>query len=624
MDERSSALLHATARAVRGAPVLLACAARAAELADNPAALRVARALARAEGATRLELGPLGPAEVAALVRSVDPRLDAARLHAESDGNPLFALELARARRAGAEHTRSLELLLAERLDRVTGRARELLPWAAALGRSFPADLLARVTGVAAPELLPAIEELERRGLLLPAGESAYDFAHDLVRRAAYQAVSAPRRQLLHRAVARALAPLPDPDGTLAGEIARHAALGDDAELAVQASIAAADRAVRLFANAEARALVERGLSFAARLPDGPRISACLALLRVAVDASRTSGGDPALVVRIERLLEEARARGLGAEEAAGWGILAHAHFALRDAGHAGELAARQELGSLEPDGAAVALSEVAGCLAILERDIPRARALLEESRRFRRVPPRAAVYLDTTAGVIASLQDELDEAARSFERALGRVAEGAPWEECVLLARLALVELARGRPGRALQCAERIERAAPKLGATGEALVPRALCAVARRCAGEAVEDGQLLDALAPLELDSCARFAELACALAEGELARGRVEPSRALLERACAAAERVARPSLAVLSRVLLARAEHARGRDDLAGAHLDAARRGLTPSVPMVRAVRALEEVAALLDRPAAPSQGRVDALLPQGHEARSER
>lgn len=620
LDQRSTALLHYVARSLRERPVLLACAARAAELADNPAALRVARTLSRGEEVTRIELGPLGPEEIAALATSVDPSLDGARIYQESEGNPLLALELARALRAGADASGSLDALLAERLESLAGRAREVLPWAAALGRSFRVDRLARVTGIPAPDLLSAVEELERRGVLRPAGEGAYDFAHDLVRRAAYRTLSGPRRQLLHREVARALAPLPDPDGALAGEIAHHAALGEDAELAAQASVGAAARATRLFACAEARGLVERGLGFAQRLPDQPRISVSLALLRVAVDASRTLGGDPSLVPRIQVLIDEARAHGLAAEEAAGYGILAHAHFANLDAEHAAELLGHDALRRIEPDGAAVAMGEVAGCLALLERDIPRARLLVEESRRFGSVPPRAAVYLAAATGIIQALDGDLEEAARSFERGLGLVAEGAPWEECVLLAHLALAHLALGRPRRALDCADRMEVASPRLGVTGELLVPRALRAVARRLQGDPIDDDALLQALDPLEVDAKARFAGLTCALAEGELAAGRIEPSRSLLERGCAAAERVARPSLVVMGHALLARAEHARGDERAARAHLDAARLALEPSVPMARAVRVLEEVAGALGESPTPLP-RQSVAMDEVHGAR---
>ena len=608
-DERSAALLHYTARSLRAAPFLLACAGRAAELADNPSALRVARALSRAAAVTRLELGPLGPDEIAALTRSAAPGLDGARIYEESEGNPLLALELLRALRVGADPSGSLDALLAERLDTLTGRAREVVPWAAALGRSFRAERLARVTGIPAAELLPAVEELERRGVLRPTGEGAYDFAHDLIRRAAYRTLSGPRRQLLHREVARALTLLPDPDGTLAAEIAHHACLGEDVELATQASVGAAARATRLFAFAEARSVVERGLSFAKRLPLQQRISVSLALFRVAVDASRAGGGDASLVPRIQQLIDEAQAHGLAAEEAAGCGILAHAHFANRDAEHAAELLGRDVMREVEPDGAAVAMAEVAGCLAILECDIPRARLLSEETRRLGRVPPRAAVYITAATGIILSLEGALEAAAETFERALAIVAEGAPWEECVLLARLAVVDLALKRWGHALECAARIEAAAPRLGATGEALVPRALRAVAHRLMGEAVDDEALRAALDPLEVDAKARFAELVCALAEGELPVGKIEPSRGLLARACTAAERVARSSLAVMGHALLAQAEHALGNLEAAQAHVDSARCALTPSVPMARAVRVLEAAAQALGRSLDPVPAR---------------
>jgi DNA-binding SARP family transcriptional activator len=618
LDERSAALLHFVHRFLRDRPVLLACAARPPELADNPGALRVARALSRAEEVTRLELGPLGPEEIAVLAESLGADLDPARVYRESEGNPLLALEVVRALRAGNDPSRSLDALLAERLEALPARAREVLPWAAVLGRSFQAERLARVVGCPAAELLSAIDELERRGVLRPGG-AGYDFTHDLVRRAAYRALSAPRRQLLHREVARTLALLPDPDGVLAGEVAHHAALGDDAELAAQASVIAGARAARIFACAEARGLVERGLGFAQRLPEQPRLSLSLALLRVAVDASRTLGGDPGLVPRLEALIEEARARGLAAEEAAGHGILVNAHYANRDNQHAAELLGDGALPGIRPDGAALAMGEVAGCLALLERDIPRARLLVDECRRLGSMPPRAAVYVHVATAIIQDLEGDLETAAKTFDRALDLADEGAPWEECMLLARAALVELALGRPQRALERAQRIEAVTPRLGATGEALLPQALRAVAHRLRDDPVDDVALLQALEPLELDAAARFAELVCALAEGELPRGRVEPSRSLLARACAAAARVARPSLVVMGRALLARAELACGHEDAARLALEEARHALTPSVPMARAVRLIDDMARTLERPIAPA--RYEPEVERSDEAR---
>src|SRR5207245_636453 len=60
----------------------------------------------------------------------------------------------------------SLEGMIVDRLGRIDERARDLLPWAAALGRNFRPELLARAAGVAPAELLGALAELERHGVV--------------------------------------------------------------------------------------------------------------------------------------------------------------------------------------------------------------------------------------------------------------------------------------------------------------------------------------------------------------------------------------------------------------------------------------------------------------------------
>ncbi|HET8643893.1 MAG TPA: AAA family ATPase, partial [Vicinamibacteria bacterium] len=69
LDEASLALLHYAARALEGSAVLLAGAARAGELFDNPAALRLTRALAREGRHRELPLGALDADDTARLAR---------------------------------------------------------------------------------------------------------------------------------------------------------------------------------------------------------------------------------------------------------------------------------------------------------------------------------------------------------------------------------------------------------------------------------------------------------------------------------------------------------------------------------------------------------------------------
>jgi len=105
---------------------------------------------------------------------AVDPELDAGRIFAGSEGNPLFALELARASALGAQTANeSLDSLLDERLEGLSAHARELLPWAAALGRSFDPELLALMRNTSSTELLHALEQLERHGVVRAASAPA-------------------------------------------------------------------------------------------------------------------------------------------------------------------------------------------------------------------------------------------------------------------------------------------------------------------------------------------------------------------------------------------------------------------------------------------------------------------
>ncbi len=605
LDEPSAALLHYAVRALDAAPVLFALAVRPGEIADNPAALRIARALAHVKRTVRLELGPLPPGDIRALLGSEAPALDADRVHAETEGNPLYALELARAAREGGGAA-SLEALLGDRLARVTGRARELIPWAAALGRSFPAERLLRVSGAAPSELLASVEELERRGILRPSGEGAYDFTHDLVRRAAYQTLSAPRRRLLHREIARALAPLPDPDGALAGEVFHHAALGDEPELAAQTSIAAGARAVRLFAIAEGREIVTRGLRFAERLPTARRVKLSLALFRVLVDAHRTLGGDPTLAPRILALVDEARREGLHAEVAAGHAIAAHASYAAHRVADAAASSEQMldELRGLAPSAAAEAMAEVGACLVIVERELPRARVLLDEAKRVGELPARTEVYLATGIGILQHLEGAAAESVATLEGAL-RIVEAAPWEECAILSRLALLDLELGRPARAMERATRIRAASPRLGDPGDTLFADALERIARRAAGEPIAEGEVERALAALEVDAKLRFAQLACAAAEQDLRAGRLVLARGRCERARAAGEAVERPSVVVLAHAIAARAALRAGDRAAAAAEVDAGRRALTSGVPSARAARILDEVARELGQFAIP-------------------
>src|SRR5690606_5793291 len=96
LDDASAALLHFIARRRSAPRVILGLASRSAELHDHPVVARLLLALRREGLLRQLDVAPLERTATADLVRQVDPAADPERLSRESEGNPLFALELAR------------------------------------------------------------------------------------------------------------------------------------------------------------------------------------------------------------------------------------------------------------------------------------------------------------------------------------------------------------------------------------------------------------------------------------------------------------------------------------------------------------------------------------------------
>ncbi|MFB7286505.1 AAA family ATPase [Actinacidiphila glaucinigra] len=169
----------------------------------------------------RIPLGPLGPAEVAELVRhetGQDPGPGATRLiHTRSGGNAFFVRELSRFLADGDVLTEATAARIAVPAtvrdvvrDRMTGLgadARSLLQIAALIGRTVDLALLARAAGVDHQTCLDRLEACEGLGLLEPSHGDPYSFGfpHDLVRESVVESISPPCAVRLHLLVADAL-----------------------------------------------------------------------------------------------------------------------------------------------------------------------------------------------------------------------------------------------------------------------------------------------------------------------------------------------------------------------------------------------------------------------------------
>lgn len=616
-DEASAALFHFAARALSRSRAIFACGVRPVELYDNPVAMRVLKSLTRERHLVEIALAPLDARETLDLVAGVAKDADAARIFAESEGNPFLALEIARAIEAGDDLlARPLEQLIGDRFDRLGPTAAQLLTWAAALGRSFPAELLGKVVSCSPAELVSGIEELERRGILrcVPSAGNAfhYDFAHDLIRQAAYRQTSEARRQLVHLEIARVLSQLPDPGDLLAADIAHHAALGGNDEVCVRACIAAGQRCIRIFANLEAQALADRGRQRLDRLPTNVRVPLHIGLLRLSIESGAWRVCSREIESELTRTVLEAQSAGLKGEVTAGWELLSELHEEVGNTSSAQQsiVLAEQASRDTDPETKARAIARAGRCLAQLEKDMPHAKALLEEAAVL--CAPLRLDLPDISLGL--GLIRYQEGAHEDSERLLsdGWIVAARQlnhWLASESLSRLIMLLLERGQLDVAIaRCAE-LEPLAAKLGDGSELPFARTLSALAKVARGDGDASSGLEQALGGLRtIDTKGHLAYALNYVAGLDLRAGRVPLAKARAEEALHAAEAVGRRTEVARARTVLAQIAHQTGAPSAASEHLEALREDLDRPLGLAAIVRrAVAELAAVVGCPiAAPA------------------
>ena len=239
-DPSTLLTVRALARCLARAPVLLMATFR-----PSPHRRELERLVQTCadEGALRLRLGPLEEDAVTALIAEAAGATPGPRLRRQlggAGGNPLFVLELVKALDEQGALERvdgrvevgevglppSLRLTILRRLSVLPEATHELLRLASILGSTLSLTDLSAVSHRSAVDLLPALGEALRAGLLGEA-EAQLAFRHDLVREAIYGDLPLSVRQGLHREAGRALAAAGAPPGRVATHLALGATPGD-------------------------------------------------------------------------------------------------------------------------------------------------------------------------------------------------------------------------------------------------------------------------------------------------------------------------------------------------------------------------------------------------------------
>jgi predicted ATPase len=225
----------------------------------------------------------------------------AALIHARTEGNPLFMVDLLRhlrdrqviAHEQGRwglaqslpdlerELPESVRSMIERKITQLSDEDRRVLVAASVQGSKFEAAVVARALALDAADVEEQLERLERvHAFVRLVGEHEfpdrtltlrYRFVHVLYQNALYGSLRPTRRASLSAAVAQALVDYYGEKGTdVAGELAMLWEAARDFARAADSYLQATQNAVRLFANQEAVVLARRGMELLEMLPDTP------------------------------------------------------------------------------------------------------------------------------------------------------------------------------------------------------------------------------------------------------------------------------------------------------------------------------------------------------------------
>lgn len=298
-DAESCNLVRYLIRRLETAPVLWVLTVTLGELERDAASTRLLRVLRAKANVQSVALAPLTETEVGEMIGEMSPpsapelvRRLAAQVHAATSGNPFYVLELLKTLfahgllavdgREGAwlatpeleqdgfklPISQNIHDLIAERVERLPERLRDVLVTIAVSGTGCHAGVLSHVHGISRLYAASLGDALVDRRMVAEHG-GVYRCAHRIIEAGVSGRLTDGRRRELHRILAEAMRLVTPASGAgaMAGEIARHADLGGDAALAYRQALLASDEACGR--NAYAEALTWLDLAASSAQPGG-------------------------------------------------------------------------------------------------------------------------------------------------------------------------------------------------------------------------------------------------------------------------------------------------------------------------------------------------------------------
>ena len=192
------------------------------------------------------------------------------RIHHETDGNPLFIIELMNllveeghiADNDGYRLVQTLDKIhfpskiydvIVRRLDRLTAEQRDILTYASVIGEEFKSKVLEHSMGMKRITLLKKLNEIENTHNVINSSGSKYSFDHSKIREILYEDINLELREEYHKLIAETYEGLyEDEKDEIIFELAKHCYRGGKYEKAFDYYQRAAEKAEDNYANKQA------------------------------------------------------------------------------------------------------------------------------------------------------------------------------------------------------------------------------------------------------------------------------------------------------------------------------------------------------------------------------------
>jgi tetratricopeptide (TPR) repeat protein len=278
-DPLTLSLLHYLSRNTRGVKVFIVGTYRAEDILEpvhgkGHPLTDTMQLMGREDLLEKLELKNLRREEVAVLVREHLGKVENEKefvdlVHRESEGNPLFVIELldlmkeerilvkkedawcATRELKGIDVPSKIHDLISRRLSRLDKEQRQTLEAASVIGDAFSSELLIKVSGTKRLDLLRMLNDVEKTHRLVQSMEKGYRFTHVKIREVLYGGVSDELRREYHAIVGDSVLEIYGESEETTVELAYHYYMARRADKAIPRLMKAVEIEKRRYSNEE-------------------------------------------------------------------------------------------------------------------------------------------------------------------------------------------------------------------------------------------------------------------------------------------------------------------------------------------------------------------------------------